>query len=97
MTWRKGPTSGPSTLCGDDRELDGGEINRFVGGKMFLVKFGRGSRDPIWPVDIFVPQSSQAQEIFGFLLADAIDGFPVPLYPGGAMAEGSRKRCPCPV
>lgn len=66
---------------GDDRELEGGEINRFVGGKMFLVKFGAGSRDPIWPIDIFLPQSTSAQEILGYLLSDAIDGFPVPLYP----------------
>ncbi len=66
---------------GDDRELEGGEINRFVGGKMFLVKFGRGTRDPIWPVDIFLPQKDEAQSILGYLLADAVDGFPVPLYP----------------
>jgi hypothetical protein len=65
---------------GDDREL-GGEINKFVGGKMFLVKFGRGTRDPIWPIDIFTPQRDQAQEILGYLLADAIEGFPIPLYP----------------
>jgi hypothetical protein len=66
---------------GDDRELQGREINRFVGGKMFLVKFGSGSRDPIWPIDIFLPQVSEAPAILGYLLADAIDGFPVPLYP----------------
>jgi hypothetical protein len=66
---------------GDDRELENAEINRFVAGKMFLVKFGKGSRDPIWPIDIFLPQREEAQAILGFLLADAIDGFPVPLYP----------------
>lgn len=66
---------------GDDRELENAEINKFVGGKMFLVKFGQGSRDPIWPIDIFLPQVSEAQAILGYLLADAIDGFPVPLYP----------------
>jgi hypothetical protein len=66
---------------GDDRELENAEINKFVGGKMFLVKFGRGSRDPIWPIDIFLPQSDEAQAILGYLLGDAIDGFPVPLYP----------------
>jgi hypothetical protein len=66
---------------GDDRELEGGEINRFVGGRMFFVKFGTGKRDPIWPVDIFLPQSEQAQSIFGYLLADSQDGFPIPMYP----------------
>lgn len=66
---------------GDDRVGDGGEINKFVGGKMFLVKFGSSRRDPVWPVDIFVPQISEAQTIFGSMLADAINGFPVPYYP----------------
>jgi hypothetical protein len=66
---------------GDDREMESGEINKFVGGKMFFVKFGNGSRDPIWPIDIFLPQRSDAQAVLGYLLADAVDGFPVPLYP----------------
>jgi hypothetical protein len=66
---------------GDDRELENAEINKFVGGKMFLVKFGKSTRDPIWPIDIFLPQKDDAQSILGYLLADAIDGFPVPLYP----------------
>ncbi|MCF2971359.1 hypothetical protein L1047_09160 [Synechococcus sp. Nb3U1] len=66
---------------GDDRAGEGGEINKFVGGKMFLVKFGSHRRDPVWPVDIFVPQVSEAQAILGSMLADAINGFPVPHYP----------------
>lgn len=66
---------------GDDRIMEGGEINRFVAGKMFFVKFGPGSRDPIWPVDIFVPQQTEAHAILGCLLADASDGFPIPFYP----------------
>lgn len=66
---------------GDDRADEGGEINKYVGGKMFLVKFGGRQRDPIWPVDIFVPQRTDAQTILGSLLADTIDGFPVPHYP----------------
>lgn len=53
----------------------------FVGGKMFLVKFGSHRRDPIWPVDIFLPQVGESQTILGSMLADAINGFPVPHYP----------------
>lgn len=66
---------------GNDRVSENGEINKFVGGKMFLVKFGSQRRDPVWPVDIFVPQSAKAQSIIGSMLADAINGFPVPHYP----------------
>lgn len=66
---------------GDDRASEDGEINKFVGGKMFLVKFGSHRRDPIWPVDIFVPQKDQAQIILGSILADTVNGFPVPHYP----------------
>ena len=66
---------------GDDNLSEGGEINRFVAGKMFFVKFGSSPHDPIWPVDIFLPQSSDHSKIFGALLDDAVDGFPVPFYP----------------
>lgn len=66
---------------GDDRATEGGEINKFVGGKMFLVKFGNRCRDPVWPVDIAVPQVGESQIILGSMLADAINGFPVPYYP----------------
>lgn len=66
---------------GDDRADEGGEINKFVGGKMFLVKFGSHRRDPIWPIDIFTEQRDNAQVILGSMLADAINGFPVPHYP----------------
>ena len=66
---------------GDDRALEGGEINKFVAGKMFFVKFGYGSKDPIWPVDVFFAQAGDASKILGCLLADATNGFPVPFYP----------------
>ena len=66
---------------GADLEVAGQEANKFVGGKMFFVKFGKSSHDPIWPVDVFVPQVKEAQATMGHLLADAENGFPVPFYP----------------
>ena len=58
-----------------------GEGNDFAGGAMFFVKFGSGRRDPIWPIDIFLPQKDEAAHILGYMLADALNGFPVPYYP----------------
>ena len=66
---------------GEDMETVGSEVNKFVGGKMFFVKFGKSAHDPIWPVDIFEPQTGSAASIVGYLLADAENGFPVPFYP----------------
>ena len=66
---------------GDEAEMEGGEVNKFVGGKMYLVKFGSRPRDPVWPVDIFLPQQQNSQAILGCLLADSVDGFPIPFYP----------------
>jgi hypothetical protein len=66
---------------GGDQVSGGGESNKFVGGKMFFAKFGSGKDDPIWPVDILEAQVKEAEKIFGYLLADAIGGFPVPYYP----------------
>ncbi len=62
-------------------EIETGEANKFVAGKMFFVKFGARPRDPIWPVDVLESQSADAQLVFGSLLSDAVDGFPVPFYP----------------
>ena len=65
-----------------DDSFDGkGEINKFVAGKMFLVKFGDKPDDPIWPVDIFLPQETKCDVILGYLLNDALYGFPIPWYP----------------
>jgi hypothetical protein len=55
--------------------------DKFVAGKMFLVKFGTGVHDPIWPIDVLLSQKREAQTIFGYLLEDAKSGFPRPLYP----------------
>ena len=65
----------------DSEESEDEAFSDYVGGAMFFVKFGNGVRDPIWPVDIFRPQKGQAQQILGAMLTDAINGFPVPLYP----------------
>ena len=65
-----------------DDSFDGkGEINKFVAGKMFLVKFGNKTDDPIWPVDIFTSQQKECDRILGYLLHDATYGFPIPWYP----------------
>lgn len=66
---------------GDDSDFGGTEGNEFVAGKMFMVKFGNNTSDPVWPVDIFQSQVSFAQKIIGHLLADSINGFPIPFYP----------------
>lgn len=55
--------------------------DKFVAGKMFLVKFGSGMHDPVWAVDLFLKQRGEAQTVFGYLLEDAKDGFPIPFYP----------------
>lgn len=55
--------------------------DKFVAGKMFLVKFGASPYDPVWAVDLLLSQKDAAPTVFGYLLEDAKDGFPVPLYP----------------
>lgn len=60
---------------------DEGEVNKIVGGKLFFVKFGNHATDPIWPIDILVSQRHEAATILGYLLADSLNGFPVPFYP----------------
>lgn len=66
---------------GDENEVAGGEQNKFVAGKMFFVKFGDRPHDPIWAIDLLDSQREDAAAVFGYLLGDALNGFPVPLYP----------------
>jgi len=71
----------PEYARGPEVEGDGREAPKFVSGDMYFVRFGGRSADPLWTVDIFSSLSERADEIFGYLLADAMDGFPIPLYP----------------
>lgn len=50
-------------------------------GRLFLVKFGDQSQDPVWPVDLAVWQKHDAARILGLLTRDAQQGFPIPDYP----------------
>ena len=61
---------------GDDRTGAGGEINKFVGGKMFLVKYGSHRRDPVWPIDVFLSQVQDAQMILGSMLTSGYGSGP---------------------
>jgi hypothetical protein len=65
----------------ENAATDGGEGEGFVAGKMFLVKFGSRPIDPVWAIDLLVSQVDDAPTVFGYLLEDAKDGFPVPWYP----------------
>jgi hypothetical protein len=58
-----------------------GEKPKFNIGSMYFVRFGPYSGDPIWTVDVMARQDNEAQAIFGYLQADAVAGFPIPLYP----------------
>jgi len=66
---------------GNESAVESRAPGKHVGGKMFLVKFGARRRDPVWPVDIFIPQAEEPQVVLGAMLSDAINGFPVPHYP----------------
>jgi hypothetical protein len=53
----------------------------FSAGQMYFVKFGSRPSDPIWAADIWETQVNVDQQIFAYLLNDAVDGFPIPMFP----------------
>jgi hypothetical protein len=72
----------PEYSRGADEDSSGaGEAPKFVIGGMFFARFGRSRNDPIWAVDVLESQLGSADEIFGYLLKDSIDGFPMAHYP----------------
>jgi hypothetical protein len=64
----------------DDIQADR-ENPRYNIGAMHFVRFGPRSGDPVWTVDLLECQKPDAQTVFGYLLADAVAGFPIPFYP----------------
>jgi hypothetical protein len=71
----------PDYALGPETEGRGGMAPKYVAGDMYFVRFGSRAGDPVWTVDILSSQSENASKIFGYLLSDAVNGFPVPLYP----------------
>lgn len=72
----------PEYARGPEEAADeGGEAAKYVIGVMYLARFGRNSGDPVWAVDLFYTQTDAASEVFGYLLADSVEGFPMPYYP----------------
>jgi hypothetical protein len=65
----------------EEAQEEGGEAAKYVIGAMYLARFGRSSGDPVWAVDIFWTQTDAASEVFGYLLADSVEGFPMPVLP----------------
>ena len=71
----------PEYIRAPDDDAGDTEKPKFNMGAMYLVRFGKMSADPVWTVDLLDSQKDKAQQIFGSLLSDAEQGFPVPCYP----------------
>lgn len=69
-----------------------GEKTKFNMGAMHFVRFGTRSGDPVWTVDLLDCQKTDAQAVFGYLLTDAVAGFPVPFYPNCLQQADSHSR-----
>jgi hypothetical protein len=68
-----------ASMSAEDQDRSTKDV--FSAGQMYFVKFGSRPTDPIWAADIWETQVQSDQQIFGYLLNDAQDGFPVPLFP----------------
>lgn len=75
--------SWPEYMWSPEEERGELEKPKFNMGAMYLVRFGKLSADPVWTVDLlqFQHADDKAQQIFGSLVSDAEQGFPVPCYP----------------
>jgi hypothetical protein len=71
----------PEYIRSPDDDVGDTEKPKFNMGSMYLVRFGKLSADPVWTVDLMESQKDKAQQIFGSMLCDAEQGFPVPCYP----------------
>lgn len=71
----------PEYIRSPDDDAGDTEKPKFNMGAMYLVRFGKMSADPVWTVDLLDSQKDKAQQIFGSLLSDAEQGFPVACYP----------------
>jgi hypothetical protein len=71
----------PEYVRAPEDEATDVEKPKFNMGAMYLVRFGKMSADPVWTVDLMDFQAPKAQQIFGSLLSDAEQGFPVACYP----------------
>ncbi|WP_117210909.1 hypothetical protein [Allorhizocola rhizosphaerae] len=69
-----------------------GEKPKFNMGAMHFARFGTRSGDPVWTVDLLECQKADAQVVFGYLLADAVAGFPIPFYPNSIQQADSHSR-----
>jgi len=57
------------------------DAENMVAGEMYFAKFGARIHDPAWVVDLLRTQEGLASTTFGYLLADALEGFPRPFFP----------------
>ena len=60
--------------------------------RCILFASARAVADPVWLADVFFAAREHAERIFGHLLSDSLDGFPVPLYPRCLQQAHERRR-----